>query len=364
MSKLNYCNNGNAVTDQVLMFQKTEKSDDFIPIMEYYNSYKDIWFAQLEDYIDRTSFDAEFDFRLFKAVRSFNGEAAQKNSKTKGLDYLGNFNRWFYKILMNWKSNVKTSSFRLKKRPGVDCPVCGRTVGRIDDEHLQHYKRVSDLPGFVTWKGIIYEVFTTPKVTAISWGKRNQSKIDALLLGNVKPYQNEREKVEWPWRLKDGKRGVLCPLTKKIVSKIDDEYIKYLPENLNRYATPMSWNDFTRNYPSSIIQSEIFSLDHSMSDKSSDSFSDVVASKKLGTLDMDSDSVIKGLTSPDFEHAFKAIDNCVKDTTDANILKLLAVGYDLDEICNVLKIKKNNVKTRIKKIKQDGAKLEHFLVEV
>lgn len=364
MSKLHYCINGTPVTDQVITYQKSRKSEDFLPVMMYYDNFKDVWFAQLEDYMDRMTFESEFDFRLFKAVDSFDSAAAQSNSSTKGLDFLGNFNRWFYKILMNWKSNVKTSSFRLKKRPAVNCPICGRSVGRIDEEHLKHYKSVSDLPKYMVWKGDIYEVFSNPRVYAVTWGKKTNQRFDALQKGENKEFLPEKRRVRWPWRMRDGKRGVLCPFTKRIVSKIDDDYLRALPDKYNRYAPIVAWEEFVTNHPTALIQSEIFSIDRPL-EKDEETLRDTVScNSRMGSVNisLDYEAITRGVVTPEFEHTFKAIDKCVKDKTTASILKLISAGYTIEDVCETLELDKKDVRNRMKNVRQSSFDLASLLV--
>lgn len=363
MSKLHFCLNGTSVTDQVIIYQKSRLSDDFKPVMKYYDDYRDVWFAQLEDYMDRAIFDSEFEFRLFKAVDSFDSDAAQQISSDRGLDFMGNFNRWFYKILMNWKSNVKTSSFRLKKRPPVYCPVCGRQVGRIDKDHLQHYKSVSDLPKFMTWKGSIYEVFSNPRQYAVTWGKKTRQKLFDLRNGSIKIYESEKRKVRWPWRLSDGRRGVLCPFVKKIIPKIDDIYLLSLSDKHNRYAPIIRWEEFVSTYPSALIQSEILSTDSSLDSNEDNILRDQISGNERISRSISTDADILENKSPpqEFEHAFRSIDKCVKNDIDAKILKLVAAGYSVDDICETLKMDKKDVKIRIRSVRQ-SVDLQQMLV--
>lgn len=368
MFKLHYCFNGQPVVKQVMTYQKTKKSEDFEPLVKYYNEFMDVWYAQLEDYLDRDAFNSEFYFRLFKAVESFSSKEADSNSHKKGLDNLGNFNRWFYKILMNWKSNVKTSSVRLKKCPGVNCPVCGKLVGKIDEEHLKHYKTVSDLPKFMIWKGNIYEVFSLPKTHTVTWGKKSNQKFHDLQRGETKIYLSERKKADWPddWRLSDGKRGVLCPFTKRIVSKIDDDYIRTLPDKYNRYAESMSWHDFVVKHPTALIRSELFSTDKTV-DKNEKKITDSIYTNNRIISDeimpiLDYDKIQNGNVSPDFEFVFSSIDKCIDDSVDASILKLIAAGYTVDDVCETLSMEKKDLRTRIRNIRSADTGLKNMLI--
>ena len=365
MSKVNYCLNGRAVTAQVSLYQQTKKSVDFLPILLYYENFKDHWYKQLEDYLDRLTFDADFDYRLVRAVDTFDITAADANAEKKGLSFLGNFNRWFYKILTNWKSNVKTSSFRLKKRPAVTCPVCGRRVGRIDEMHLQHYKSLSDLPKFVVWKGEIFEVVTGPRVYATMWGKKTAKKWRALASKNTKEFATEKRRVRWPWRLKDGKRGVLCPFTKRVVSEINDKYIQSLPDKFNRYATPMSWVEFVAEHPRSLIQSEVYSVDRggpTPDDGTVLGDHIGVDHRRSASGPMDHKAVRNGEVTIEYEHVFAAIDHTVEDKSNRQILKLIAVGYSFEDIAEELEMDRKEVRQRVRSVRDAKTDLEELLL--
>jgi len=114
MPKKHYCVNGISVPEQVLKFQSTRLSDDYLMVQLYYDSYKDTWYKAVSKYLDRPTFDAEFDFRLIRAVETFNAGIASDISKSKGWSDIGQFNRWFWTCLSNWTKNVISSSYRLK----------------------------------------------------------------------------------------------------------------------------------------------------------------------------------------------------------------------------------------------------------
>ena len=120
MSKLHYCNNGKPVTEQVVIYQETKDTRDYLPIQWYYDNYKDHWFAQLSDYMDRMTFEAEFDYKLSVAVGLFKATTAKRLQDKNGYGNIGAFNGLFYKILSNWKSNVKSAAFRVKRRPSIN----------------------------------------------------------------------------------------------------------------------------------------------------------------------------------------------------------------------------------------------------
>ena len=257
MAKLHHCADGTPITEKVLMYQKNLLGDDYLPIYRYYDNFKDKWYLELQDFLDRSTFDAEFDFKLCRAIQSFDEEQARILCEKYKWSFLGAFNRWFYAVLRNWKSNVKTSAFRQKKRPSVQCPVCGRHVPRIDEAHLAHIKTKSDLPKAFSWKGNIYSVVTTPDSYATCWGKYTHKKLTKINSGDFKGM--EKERVSWPWYTKEGTHGKVCPFTKKIIPNLSNDYIAGLPKRHNRYAQIMSWQEFVEEFPHPIlIQAEIY----------------------------------------------------------------------------------------------------------
>lgn len=360
VSNLHYCFNGVSVTDQVIQYQETREPEDYIPIQSYYNEYKEVWYLQVEDYMDRVTFDSEFDFKLCKAVNSFKIETADRIASKKGYGRLGAFNGWFYKILANWKSNVKSSSYRLKKRPGTQCPICGRFVGKIDVEHLQHYRAISDLPRYFVWRGEIYEMSTVPRVQAVSWGEKTLTKWKALQKSNFRDFAHEKKRVPWPWRFEDGTKGVMCPFTKKIIRQIDDEYLRSLPEKYKRYAESMSWERFIEIYPTSLIYTEIFSLDCSNSrDNESQLRHRVSADHKnvnSGSY-LDHSSICSGVIPLAFEDVFNTIDHIVLNESDRDILKLIASGYAIDDIAETLEVGKKEVRRRLRVVRDSYPEL-------
>lgn len=360
MSKVNYCLNGVPVIEQVIRYRKEHREEDFLPIILYYENYKDVWYAQLEDYMDRLTFESEYEFKLVHAINSFSPEHAEDNATAKGLSRLGNFNRWFYKILTNWKSNVKTSAFRMKKRPPVTCPVCGRKVGRIDEEHLNHWKGKSDLPKFMVWKGDIYEVMSKPAVQAVTWGKKTAAKWRDFLKGNIKEYADEKRRIRWPWRLKDGTRGVLCPFIRKVVVEIDEEYLRSLPDEYARYAPKFTWEEFIYRHPRALIQSELYSLDHATSKDEDSYLREMIADPGVNSDEIDYGDIKLGQVTSKYEHTFRTIDECVHDELDRNILKLISAGYLVDDIAETLNIEKKDIRRRIRSIR-DCKELEQLL---
>lgn len=356
MGRLHYCLNGMSVTDQVIKFQRTRDSRDYLPIQLYYDDYKDHWYNQLEDYMDRITFESEFDFKLCRAVESFDSVYASELAKKNSYNFLGAFNGWFYKILMNWKSNVKTSAFRMKKRPAVQCPVCGRFVGRIDDEHLQHYKTLSDLPKFFVTDGKIYETMTAPRAHAVCWGDRTAAKMRALWSGDVKTYAGEKRRVTWPW-WQDGKPMVVCPFTDDLLPIIDEKYLQSLPDQFSRYAEPMLFQSFIERHPTALIQSEVYSLDRTSGMREEDTLlRDYIAmDARVGgvTSGLDYASICSEKYGSDFEYAFRSIDECVTDPLDRNILKMVAGGYSIEDVADTLEMDKKEVRRRVRQIREN-----------
>ena len=371
MSKLHYCVNGRSVTDQVILYQQTGTNEDYMPIQWYYDCYKKMWYKQIQDYMDRESFNSEFNFRLVKSVKCFDAVRAQELVDERGWNHLGMFNRWFYHIMTNWKSNVKTSSYRVKKRPTVGCPICGKQVGRIDARHLQHIKTTKDLPRFFTYKGMIYQLNLTPGEHACCYGKYGKNKLKNLNDGKSKDYAKERCKVDWPFFDDDGLKGVVCPLTKKVVSNITDDYILLLPDNINRYAQPHTWEEFIENYPSNtLIQSEIYSLDFAETD-------DVFLGDSIerdcrnvgGDVSIELvDSIIQS-KSPEsvgskYEHIFFWIDQNFQDDEIQQVLKLIAIGFTVDDVADTLSMEKTDVKKRIRSARDSDGDLEVSLLNI
>lgn len=362
MSKLHYCDNGQTVTDQVVVYQKSRLNDDYLPVQRYYDEYKEVWFKQLSDYMDKGTFNSEFDFKLVRAVESFDLEEAVRLAKKYKWAMLGMFNRWFYRILSNWKSNVKTSSFRVKKRPTITCPVCGREVGRIDAFHLQHYRTTKDLPKFFAYEGQIYSTHVKPLAQVTTYGKYSRKKLRELNEGKTKKYSDEKKKIEWPWET-DGNPAVICPLTKKILVQISDEHIMSLPDRLSRYASPTSWEDFIETYPNCLIQSEIYSLDRPVDDDNLHLREQVSVDCRLSNdrVELDIEQIRDNKVTSKYESVFGTIDQHVDNTTDREILKLIAVGYSLEDIADSLEIEKSEIRKRVRGVRDVSEELENSL---
>lgn len=363
MSRLHHCSDGVLVTDKVLEYQKTRTSDCYISIYKYYSNYKDKWYGELKDYLDRDDFDSDFDFKLYRAIDTFDGKQALFLCKKNNWKFSGAFNRWFYAVLRNWKSNVKTSAFRQKKRPSVQCPVCGRYVPRIDETHLAHYKTKSDLPIALHWKGKIYSVYSVPAELAVCWGKYSSKKLTDLRNGKSSEYSSEKNRVRWPWYISDGRRGVVCPFSKKIVHELNAQHLATLPSELGRYARPISWQDFVEEYPyPTLIQAEIYSLDYHQADDDPSFQENLVIKKKFTSLDQDGS--IGNKVSLEYEHVFHLIETHVEDETNQKILKLAAAGYSDEDISIALELTRKEIKTRKFQIRTLNKDLQDRLIDV
>lgn len=360
MARLHHCADGTPITDMVLRYQKDRKGEDYLAVYRYYDNFKDKWYLELQDYLDRSTFDAEFDFKLCRAIDSFDAEQALQLCEKYKWSSLGAFNRWFYACLRNWKSNVKTSAFRQKKRPAVQCPICGRYVPKIDEQHLAHIKTKSDLPKVFSWKGEIYSVVTTPDSHATLWGKYTHKKLVQINSGNVKGLKKER--ITWPWFDKDGSRVVVCPFTKKYVEELSNDYIATLPKQHNRYAEPYTWQDFVEGFPNPVlIQSEIYSLDFHSADEDTSLHNNIAVSDEVAALRHE--DIESGKISIVYEHVFHLIESTITDEIDQKVAKLVAIGYSDIDIASVLEIDKKEVRQRKRDLRSHQTDLKDRLLE-
>jgi len=357
MSRLHYCKDGILVTDKVLEYQKTRNSECYALIYDYYENYKEKWYGELKDYLDWDNFNSDFDFKLYRAIDTFDGEQASYLCKKNGWKPHGSFNRWFYAVLRNWKSNVKTSAFRQKKRPSVQCPVCGRYVPRIDELHLAHYKTKSDLPVAFRWEEKIYSVYSSPVGLSVCWGDYSSEKLTDINDGRHLKHSRLKEKVRWQWYTEDGHRGVVCPFSKKIVSELNDQHLATLPYELGRYARPFTWQEFVEEYPYPVlIQAEVYSLDYHLADDDPSYQENIIVKSKSTSLDRD--GVEDDNVSLEYEHVFHLIDTYVDDDTDKKILKLVTAGYSDDEISVVLELPKKEIRSRKSSVRLSGKDLQ------
>lgn len=360
MAKLHHCADGTPITEKVLVYQKHRLGVDYLPIYHYYDNFKDKWYSELQDFLDRSTFDAEFDFKLCRAIQSFNEEQARLLCEKYKWSFLGAFNRWFYAVLRNWKSNVKTSAFRQKKRPSVQCPVCGRYVPKIDAIHLAHIKTKSDLPRAFSWKGSIYSVVTTPDSYVTCWGKYTHKRLLKINKGETKGL--EKERIDWLWFAKDGTRGVVCPFTKKIVSSLSNEYIASLPRRYNRYARIVSWVDFVEEFPSPVlIQSEIYSLDYNAADDDATLRANIAVQQS--ETKMEYDDIEQNRVSLSYEHVFHLIESSIEDEVDKKIAKLVVIGYSDSDMVSVLGIDKKEIRQRKRDLRSRSSDLREKLLD-
>ena len=361
MVKLHYCADGISITEKVLIYQAHRKGDDYLPIYRYYDNFKDKWYLELQDYLDRSTFDADFDFKLCRAIQSFDEIQARLLCEQYKWSFLGAFNRWFYAVLRNWKSNVKTSAFRQKKRPSIQCPVCGRYVPKIDENHLAHIKTKSDLPKAFSWRGNIYSVITVPNSYATCWGKYTSKKLMKINDGEIKGL--EKERIEWLWYTKEGTRGVPCPFTKKIIPELSNEYIASLPKQYNRYAPVLSWQEFVEEFPNPVlIQSEIYSLDYNAADEDASLRENIAISQSA--IEMGHDDIEQNKIPLSYEHIFHLIETSIEDEVDKKMAKLVAIGYSDNDIASVLEVDKKEVRQRKRDLRSHDNLHEKLLASV
>ena len=363
MPRLHYCEDGVLVTDKVLSYQKSRKSDDYILVHNYYQNFKDKWFGELKDYLDRDDFDSDFDFKLYRAIDTFDGKQALYLCNKNNWKFTGAFNRWFYAVLRNWKSNVKTSAFRQKKRPSVQCPVCCRYVPRINEVHLAHYKTKSDLPSFLNWEGQIYSVCVTPVGLATCWGSYSEKKLTNMNDGGKSEYSSQKKRVRWLWYLNDGRRGVVCPFTKKVVADLNVEYLATLPNEFSRYARPLKWQEFVEEYPYPVlIQAEVYSLDYNLTDDDPSFQANLIVEPKPTSVGPE--EIKENKVSLEYEHVFRLIEIYVPDEINQKILKLSAAGYSVDDIATVLELSKKEIRSRKIQVRNDSTDLQEKLLAV
>lgn len=348
-SELNVCSNGMCVTDQALLYKKTRENDDFLPVKEYYDNYIDVWYSQVTRYIDLPTFTSEYHFKLCRAIDRFDIDRAEKLADSNGWSREGMFNRWFFRITANWIANIKSTAFRSRKHPSIICPVCGRATPRIDADHLQHYKTNKDLPRWVTWKGEVYEVAKTPKPFLWCFGPYSRKTIMALSHGKRSSVPKRR--VPWPWFYENGERAVFCPFTKKMVTEINDEYLRSLPDRFSRYARIMTWEEFVEEFPNHLIQNEMYSLDYLEGDETA-KLSEYLASTSSDTEGVDFVMVQSGDVPIAYTDAFLSIDQCFEDPMDRTVLKLSMIGYSPSDMAERLHLKRRDINARMKQIRE------------
>lgn len=367
---LNICKNGKTVVDQVLRYKLLQDlgsngqllEDAFLPIKEYYDEFKLVWFNQVSKYIDYPTFVSDFEFKLIRAVDTFDIVRAESLASKNKWSLKGMFNRWFFSIIKNWVRNVHTQGFGSKKRPHVQCPVCGKFVPKIDEEHLLHLRTTSELPSVIRYNNKIYNTYIKPKKSTVCWGDFSKQKMIDLCEGKRNGYT--KNSIKWIWKTEDGLPGVLCPLTNKIVKEINNQYISDLPKNLKHYAEPVEWSTFNTNYPNTILYVDPCSLDQEKEDHNVSFYEQLIAPESGSSVDV---SELKNFSIPPnvkYQDTFALIDSHIGDKVENNICKLLCMGVPIDEIGNKIKESTKVVKSKIKHIQEKFSELKNGLVDL
>lgn len=359
MSK-GFCSDGVSVDAKVSEFQKTRRSDEFVYISRYYDDYKDYWYRQVEELIDRDEFDRDWGSRLLHSIDTYNEAKAIQICRTHGWSMAQKFNRWFYRALKNWISNINTQSFRTKRRPGIICPICFREVGKIDEQHLEHRRTTKDLPRAFEFNGVVYKTMLKPRKKARMF---TCSLKEALKYSKIK---HRTVSCKWPWHI-DGNKGVMCPFTHNIVPYIDNEYISKLHYKYRHYAKKTSWFEFHEAFPSYMVHNDVLSIDFT----SGKNNKDMVFVNNIGvnrrfmgsTIPSYATLVVQmnAMNAPvEYEYAVTAIDNNVDDKIDKDILRYMMIGYDERDICEELEITRKELKARVE-VLSGNKKLEIML---
>lgn len=340
-----------SVNECVMKYQATKDQKYYLMVLKHYAKYKEYWYQRVSEYIDRRSFDSEFALKLYQAICHFDISKALDLTRTKQTSQDGMFNRFFYQSMIHWKANIKSSCYRVKNRPCVLCPICGRWTTKIDEEHLKHYKTVKDLPRAFAYEGKIYQTRRTPGEFIASWGGYSGRKLHSI---NDMSNKWTQKKVDWPWHDKDGHRLVVCPYTKSLIPKIDNAYLKTLPDKYNRYATPMTWLEFDGMYPNTMLDTEIYSLEY-QSDSENEEFlvDNIEQDIRLARNEDLSDkqrTISNGLGSQ-YESLFLLIDSSLFDEKDRQLLKLIATGHENEEIAEFLQLNRKELSLRIENIR-------------
>jgi hypothetical protein len=366
--ELNVCSNGRCVVEQVLRYRELKDlgyvgiplNDAFAPIKEYYDEFKQQWYTSLKDYLDKATFISDFDFKLVRAVDSFDVVRAESLAHKHGWSLKGMFNRWFFAILINWARNVRGQEIRAKKRPAVQCPVCGLYVVKIDESHLQHARTTQQLPAVVVYEGRIYNRYLRPRFSAVCWGEYTEQKFRDLLAERVTAYT--KTSVKWPWHV-NGKRKVLCPLTDRLVDLINDDYISQLPLEYRHYADPMDWTEFAAAYPKTIIHSDIRSLDAETGEEDGMVLRDqVLATEDYASLDPELIGDCETVPHMRYQDVFDVIDRHVAAPVDKKILKMVCAGLSVEDISSTIDLPIRNVRTRMKVIRDKCPALRESLL--
>jgi len=226
-------------------------------------------------------------------------------------------------------------------------------VSKIDVVHLQHYKTLKDLPNAYLYQGIIYQTRSRPGKFLTIWEKGNYPKLQRINDGDDKKIS--KKKIDWPWFAEDGTPVVRCPFTKKKIRLISKEYIMNLPEKYSRYAKPMSWFEFDQNFPNTMLEADVYSLERESDPIDGAEFGTKIyqdyritqnqPEKTIGELKLDQASDI-------YENVFKIIDEQVSSATDRKIMKLIAMGYSVEDITDALEIAGKEIGKRMRSMKQ------------
>ena len=344
------CRDGTPVDERVRSYQLTRSDRDFEQIKDYYDDFRDYWFAKVQELLDRDDFEREFYNKLHQAVETYNEEKAITLCRLRGWSLKQKFNRWFYRALQNWASNVRASKFRGKNIPSVVCPVCMREVSRIDERHLQHLRTVQDLPSVFEYGGRVYRTMLKPRKFARYY--------ECSLRNALRRLPDRSKKTSWPWYLHDGKTpGVLCPLTGDIVPEITNEYIQAMPAEHRHYAPPCTWDEFQQAHPSALPHAEVYSLEYGGDGEAM--FRDFVhVNARLTAAEIPPYSCfyedLKKASVPiEYEFVVDAIRRYVVDPLEREILKLATLGYTEAEMCYRLCIRKAELNAKLRSLRQN-----------
>lgn len=354
------CSDGTSVDIKVRKFQLLRKNDDFIQVQKYYDDFKDHWFKQVDELVDKEEFETEWHAKLLHSMETYKEDRAVEACQENGWSMEHKFNRWFYAALKNWISNIKTQAFRSKRRPGIVCPICFKEVIKIEEKHLLHIRTTRDVVKVFELNGSVYKTMLKP---------RKEARVYLCNLKEALKKPSEKTIVEkWPWKMSDGKPGVFCPYTKKIVPIINDEYLLGLSKKYRHYAKPYTWFEFQEEFPNYMVHSEIMSLDYENSKVNGKVFVDMIGRNRRlsGSCPpkLCHPKLLKnGFSSQEYEHAVNAVDTLISDDVDNKILKHIMVGIDFRDICEELSISKKELRFRISKIK-NNKKLETILLSV
>ena len=351
------CVDGDSIDKKVRLFQIERKTDYYIMIEQYYDDYKKFWYNQVQEFIEEEDFNREWCSRLLHSMETYREDKAIKISRLRGWSMKQKFNRWFYRALHNWISNIKTQAFRCKRRPGIICPICFKEIPKIEERHLRHLRTIRDLPKFFEYNGKVYKTTLKPHKKAKFFGHDLKE-----TLKNPK-----MTFVEWPWKINETP-AVVCPFTKKIIPFIDDVYLSKLPKKYQHYAIPYTWTQFQQEFPSYLAHNDVMSLDFSRktSSNKNGTFMEQIGMKNKRVFDASfapyTCSFSELFNAPlEYEHSVKTINNCIQDNLDKKILKYLIIGYEIKDIYEELSISRKEYKERVNQLSKNKV-LEYSLV--